>query len=114
MTAALGTVDLGRRYGSQWAVRDCTLDIRRGAVTALVGPNGAGKTTLLRLATGLIRPSEGRVHVLGLDPRADAAEALPRVGYVGQEHRLYRGFTVEEMLRAGRALNPTWDDEAAR
>ena len=114
MTAALETHGLGKRYGSQWALRECTLEIPRGSVTALVGPNGAGKTTLLRLAVGLTRPSAGSVRVLGLDPHADAAEALPRVGFLAQEHPLYGGFTVEEMLRVGRELNPGWDDDAAR
>ena len=76
MSAALETHGLGRRYGSHWALRDCTLEIPRGSVTALVGPNGAGKTTLLRLAVGLTRPSAGSVRVLGLDPHVDAAEAL--------------------------------------
>jgi ABC-2 type transport system ATP-binding protein len=114
VSAALETHELGRRYGSQWALRDCTLEIPRGTVTALVGPNGAGKTTLLRLAVGLTRPSAGSVRVLGLDPHANAAEALPRVGFLAQEHPLYGGFTVEEMLRVGRELNPNWDDDAAR
>jgi ABC-2 type transport system ATP-binding protein len=114
MTAALETHELGRRYGSQWALRDCTLQIPRGSVTALVGPNGAGKTTLLRLAVGLTPPSAGSVRVLGLDPHADAAEALPRVGFLAQEHPLYGSFTIAEMLRVGRKLNPSWDDDAAR
>jgi ABC-2 type transport system ATP-binding protein len=114
VTAALETQALGRRYGSQWALRDCTLEIPRGSVTALVGPNGAGKTTLLRMAVGLTRPSEGSVRVLGLDPHADAAEALPRVGFLAQEHPLYGGFTVAETLRVGRELNPGWDDDFAR
>jgi ABC-2 type transport system ATP-binding protein len=114
VNAVLETRALGRRYGSQWALRDCTLEIPRGTVTALVGPNGAGKTTLLRLAVGLTRPNAGSVRVLGLDPHADAAEALPRVGFLAQEHPLYGGFTIEEMLRVGRKLNPGWDDEAAR
>jgi ABC-2 type transport system ATP-binding protein len=83
-------------------------------MTALVGPNGAGKTTLLRLAVGLTRPSAGSVRVLGLDPRDAPVEALPRVGFLAQEHPLYGGFTVEEMLRVGRKLNPTWNDDAAR
>ena len=114
MTAALETRKLGRRYGSQWALRDCTLEIPKGSVTALVGPNGAGKTTLLRLAVGLTRPSAGSVRVFGLDPREEAAEALPRVGFLAQEHPLFGGFTVEEMLRVGRELNPSWNDAAAR
>jgi ABC-2 type transport system ATP-binding protein len=114
VSVALETQGLGRRYGSQWALRDCTLEIPRGAVTALVGPNGAGKTTLLRLAVGLTRPTTGSVRVLGLDPRAEAAEALPRIGFLAQEHPLYGGFTVGEMLRVGRSLNPGWDEAAAR
>ncbi len=114
MSAALETHGLGRRYGSHWALQGCTLEIPRGSVTALVGPNGAGKTTLLRLAVGLTRPSAGSVRVLGLDPHAEAAEALPRVGFLAQEHPLFGSFTVAEMLRVGRELNPSWDDEAAR
>jgi ABC-2 type transport system ATP-binding protein len=114
MTAALEARGLGRRYGSQWALRDCTLEIPRGSVTALVGPNGAGKTTLLRMAVGLTRPSSGSVHVFGFDPYAEAAEALPRIGFVAQDHPLYAGFTVAEMLRLGHELNPGWDDDAAR
>jgi ABC-2 type transport system ATP-binding protein len=114
VTFALETDRLGRRYGSQWALRDCTLEIPRGTVTALVGPNGAGKTTLLRLAVGLTRPSAGSVRVLGLDPRGQAVEALPRVGFLAQDHPLYGGFSIEEMLQVGRKLNPDWDDAAAR
>ena len=81
---------LGKRYGAKWALQDCTLEIPAGSVTALVGPNGAGKTTLLQLAIGLVRASAGSVHVLGLSPRDDAAALLPRVGFVAQEHPLYR------------------------
>jgi ABC-2 type transport system ATP-binding protein len=113
VSAALESRQLGRRYGSQWALRDCSLEIPRGSVTALVGPNGAGKTTLLRLAVGLTRPTAGTVRVLGLDPHEQAADVLPRVGFLAQEHPLYGGFTIEEMLRVGRELNPGWDDEAA-
>jgi ABC-2 type transport system ATP-binding protein len=114
MTLALETQGLGRRYGSEWALQGCTLEIPRGTVTALVGPNGAGKTTLLRLAVGLTRPSTGSVRVFRLDPREQAAEALPRVGFLAQEHPLYGGFTVAEMLRVGRKLNPGWEDDSAR
>ena len=112
--AALEASGLGKRYGSKWALRDCDLEIAAGSVTALVGPNGAGKTTLLQLAVGLSEPSAGDVRAFGLSPRDDATSLLPRLGFVAQEHPLCRGFTVAEMLRLGRALNPSWDDDIAR
>ena len=56
---------LGKRYGTTWALRECTLAVPAGHVAALVGPNGAGKTTLLNLAVGLAAPSAGAVTVLG-------------------------------------------------
>jgi ABC-2 type transport system ATP-binding protein len=110
--SAISTHGLGRRYGSKWALRDCTIEVPEGSVTALVGPNGAGKTTLLQLAVGLTRPSAGDVTVLGLSPRDPAL--LARVGFVAQEHPLHRGFTVAETMKLGRELNPGWDDALAQ
>jgi ABC-2 type transport system ATP-binding protein len=112
--AALQAMGLGKRYGGLWALRDCTLEIASGSVTALVGPNGAGKTTLLHLAVGLTQPSIGEVRVLGRSPRSDAAEVLPAVGFVAQDHPLYDGLTVGETLKLGAKLNPSWDADAAR
>jgi ABC-2 type transport system ATP-binding protein len=109
--SAISTHGLGKRYGSKWALRDCTIEVPEGSVTALVGPNGAGKTTLLQLAVGLTRPSAGEVTVLGLSPRDPAL--LARVGFVGQEHPLHRGFTVAETMKLGSKLNPGWDDALA-
>ena len=109
--SAISTHGLGKRYGSKWALEDCTIEVPEGSVTALVGPNGAGKTTLLQLAVGLTRPSAGNATVLGLSPRDPAL--LARVGFVGQEHPLHRGFTVAETLKLGRKLNPGWDDALA-
>jgi ABC-2 type transport system ATP-binding protein len=57
---------LGKRYGSTWALHECTLAIPDGHVVALVGPNGAGKTTLLNLAVGLTAPTAGMVSVLSV------------------------------------------------
>jgi ABC-2 type transport system ATP-binding protein len=110
---AVETHALGKRYGSLWALRECTLAIPVGSVAALVGPNGAGKTTLMHMLIGLAEPSEGRARVLGWSPREQPALILPRVGFVGQDHPLYRGFRLAEMLKLGRKLNPRWDDDVA-
>jgi ABC-2 type transport system ATP-binding protein len=114
-TTALETTNLGKRYGrSTWALRDCTLALPAGRVAALVGPNGAGKTTLLHLAVGLLKPTEGDARVFGHDPLRRPLEVLPRVGFVPQDHPLYRSFTVADLLTMGRKLNPRWDDALAR
>lgn len=110
---ALEAVNLGKRYGRQWALRDCTLTIPAGRVAALVGPNGSGKTTFLHLAVGLLQPTDGRVEVFG-GAVAHDAQALTRVAFLAQEKPLYRSFRVREMLRFGRDLNPRWDGNLAR
>jgi ABC-2 type transport system ATP-binding protein len=46
---AIRAAGLGKRYGSLWALRDCSVSVPHGRVSALVGPNGAGKTTLLKI-----------------------------------------------------------------
>jgi ABC-2 type transport system ATP-binding protein len=111
---ALAAAGLGKRYGSRWALRDCTFEIPPGSVTALLGPNGAGKTTLLHLAVGLSVASAGTIRVFGARPREDARDVLRRVGFVSQDHALYRGFTVADMLTFGRRMNGGWDAALAR
>src|SRR5690242_13305264 len=114
MSDPLITLGLGKRYGATWALRDCSFTLPAGHVAALVGPNGAGKTTLLHLCVGLLAPSAGKVAVFDHAPYAQPAEVLPRVGFLAQDHPLYKGFTVVETLTLGRKLNPRWDDMAAR
>lgn len=109
MTTALETFGLGKRYRHTWALRDCTLHIPTGSVAALVGPNGAGKTTLLHLAVGLLRPDDGSIRTLGHAPDSSLHAILPRIGFVAQDHPLYRGFTAAEMLTFGAKLNIRWD-----
>jgi Cu-processing system ATP-binding protein len=59
---------VAKRYGRHTAVRDVDLALRTGECVALVGHNGAGKSTLIKLMLGLVRPSAGRIAVLGEDP----------------------------------------------
>jgi ABC-2 type transport system ATP-binding protein len=114
LKAAIETTGLGRRYGRNWALRECSLAIPAGRVVALVGPNGAGKTTLLHLAVGLLAPTTGTVEVFGWSPRANPLLVLARVGFLAQDRPLYRRFTVGEMLEFGRRTNPRWDASLAK
>jgi ABC-2 type transport system ATP-binding protein len=110
---AVATDGLGKRFGSKWALKDCTIRVPSGRVSALVGPNGAGKTTLLRMLVGLSEPTAGSASVEGRAPGADA-EFLASIGYLAQEAPLYRRLTVADHLDIGRHLNPRWHDATAR
>lgn len=87
------------RYGAKTAVDGLTLGVARHSITAVLGPNGAGKTTTLETCEGYRRPQQGSVRVLGLDPIADRARLLPRIGVMLQEGGAWSGVRADEMLR---------------
>jgi ABC-2 type transport system ATP-binding protein len=107
------TSGLGKRYGSTWALRECTLAIPAGHVTALVGPNGAGKTTLLNLAVGLAEPTAGAVTVLG-GLAAGSPAALDGIAFVAQDTPLYKNLSAADMLHLTRNLNRRFDQPYAK
>jgi ABC-2 type transport system ATP-binding protein len=110
---AVTTTGLEKRYGGVTALRECTISVPPGAVSALVGPNGAGKTTLLRLLAGLARPTGGDARVLGHPPGQDP-EFLADVGYLAQDVPLWRRLSADEHVEVGRRLNRRWDGDGAR
>jgi ABC-2 type transport system ATP-binding protein len=107
------TTGLGKRYGSTWALRECTLAIPAGHVAALVGPNGAGKTTLLNLAVGLAAPSAGAVTVLGGRPAGSLA-GLDGIAFVAQDTPVYKNLSAADMLHMTRNLNRRFDRQYAQ
>jgi ABC-2 type transport system ATP-binding protein len=87
------------RYGDLTAVDGVSFEAAAGEVTALLGPNGAGKTTTVETAEGYRRPDGGTVRVLGLDPVADHAALVPRIGVMPQDGGVYPGIRVLEAMR---------------
>jgi ABC-2 type transport system ATP-binding protein len=84
--AAVSISGLGKTYASGLhALRDVSLDIRKGEIFALLGPNGAGKTTLISIVCGIVRPSAGRVLVDGHDVVRDYRVTRSKIGLVPQE-----------------------------
>ena len=110
---AIRTSGLGKRYGSNWALQDCSVSVAAGHVTALVGPNGAGKTTLLKLLVGLCAPSSGEAEVLGRLPE-QSEEFLASIGYLAQDVPLYKRLSADDHLKIGTHLNLEWDCDGAR
>ena len=88
--------DVSKFYGEVLGVNRVDLRIAPG-ITSLVGPNGSGKTTLMNLMTGLLKPTSGRISVLGLSP--DEPEQLFRkLGYCSQFDSFPRGATARSFI----------------
>src|SRR5687767_9573059 len=86
MPGVISIANLTKTYASgQHALKDVSLDIRRGEIFALLGPNGAGKTTLISIICGIVNSSAGTVTVDGHDIRADYRAARSLIGLVPQE-----------------------------
>ena len=96
--AALDVSGLVVRHGSLVAVDGVSFSAEPGQVLALLGPNGAGKTSTVETLEGYRRPSAGTVRVLGLDPVADAAALVPRIGVMLQSGGVYPGMSAREAL----------------
>ena len=110
---ALRTVGLSKRFGSVEALRPLDLEVAVGEVLGYLGPNGAGKTTTIRLLLGLLRPTDGRAEIFGLDAgiATVAAHRAPRVRAgrdepVARPHRCRRRCTCSVACRAG-STRPT-------
>src|SRR4051812_40740140 len=94
---------LSRSYGSNRAVREVSLQLKRGEVLGLLGPNGAGKTTTMQMLTGNLAPSSGEVDICGIDLIEQPTKAKSRIGYLPEIPPLYRELKVDEYLAlAGR------------
>ncbi len=86
MQPVISVQNLSKTYASGFqALRDVSLEIRRGEIFALLGPNGAGKTTLISIVCGLVSPSAGRVLADGHDIVRDYRAARALIGLVPQE-----------------------------
>jgi len=88
--------DVSKFYGEVLGVNRVNLQIASG-ITSLVGPNGSGKTTLMNLMTGLLRPTSGRITVLGMSP-TEPEEMFRKVGYCSQFDSFPRGATAREFI----------------
>ena len=102
--------DVSKFYGEILGVNRVNMSIAPG-ITSLVGPNGAGKTTLMNLMTGLLRPTRGRISILGISP--DEPEKLFRqVGYCSQFDSFPRGATGREFINMFLSVHGYAKDEA--
>ncbi len=88
-------------FGQVMAVRDVSIQVRRGEIVGLLGANGAGKTTLIRMLLGLIPATKGQILLLGERP---SRATRRRIGYVPQGLGLYDDLTVTQNLEFAAAV----------
>ncbi|HVT04703.1 MAG TPA: ABC transporter ATP-binding protein [Thermoanaerobaculia bacterium] len=99
LPTALQFESVTKRFGDTVAVSDVSLEITRASLVGLLGRNGAGKTTSINMATGLMRPSAGTIHVLGLDIESNSIEVKGRIGVMPQDDSLLEYLTGAQFLQ---------------
>ncbi len=108
MEHAIRCEGLTKHFGKVRAVEQLSFTVAPGEVVGFLGPNGAGKTTTIRMLLDLVRPTSGRVEVLGVDPRRGGAALRSRIGYVPGDLALYPKLTgrqLFELFASLRGLN---------
>lgn len=96
---------LSKIYASGFAaLKNVSLDIKKGEIFALLGPNGAGKTTLISIVSGIVNPSGGTVEVDGFDIVRDYRETRARIGLVPQELTTDMFAKVKDVVAFSRGL----------
>ena len=100
MTASECT-HISRRLGGHQALIDVSFAIASGEVLGIVGPNGAGKTTLLRVASGLLRPTQGQILIDGVDVTGEPPFQLVHRGvcHVPEGRGVFTALTVGDNVR---------------
>ncbi|SDZ40559.1 ABC-2 type transport system ATP-binding protein [Micromonospora pattaloongensis] len=95
---AISTEKLVKTYGRNRGLAGLDLAVDTGEVYGFLGPNGAGKSTTIRLLLDLIRPTSGRVTVLGADPRRGGVALRRRIGYLAGDFVVDGRQTGQELL----------------
>lgn len=108
-TYAVEIEGLTRTFGKFEAVRGVDLKVLRGTVFGLLGVNGAGKSTIIKMMIGHLKPTAGRISVLGRTLEDDLVEIRKRVAYVSENRYLYEWMTVAESIRFTSAFHENWD-----
>lgn len=102
---------LTKRFGSNTAVQDITLDIDQGEFVSLLGPSGCGKTTTLQMIAGFVEPTRGRILMKGEDITACKPNQRG-IGIVFQSYALFPHMTVAENVRFGLEMRKVPADES--
>jgi sulfate transport system ATP-binding protein len=101
---------VSKQFGDFVALRDVSIEVPNGSLTALLGPSGGGKSTLLRVIAGLERPDEGRVVIGGVDATWTPPQKR-NVGFVFQHYAAFKHMTVRKNVAFGLTIRKRPKDE---
>src|SRR6266403_5004701 len=96
--------ELTKRFGTQIAVDELSLEIPAGQIVGFLGPNGAGKSTTLKMLTGMIEPTSGTATISGFDLLRQTLEVKRHVGFVPESGAVFESLTGLEYLEMVAAL----------
>ena len=91
-------INLTKRYNRIIAVDHINLEVKSGSIVGFLGPNGAGKTTTIRMMAGVLKPTEGRIILNGIDLIKEPSKAKKIIGYVPDRPFIYEKLTGKEFL----------------
>ncbi len=89
---------LTKRFGEMIDVDALDLTVKKGEVLGFLGPNGAGKTTTMRMLTSFLTPTQGTIHIQGINIEEDALAAKACIGYLPEGAPLYSDMTARQLL----------------
>jgi len=92
------TQNLTKKYNGFKAVDNLSLEVKEGEIYGFLGPNGAGKTTTILMLLGIIKPTQGEVHLFGQNITKDFLSIKKKMGVVSEKQYLYKEMTAGEYL----------------
>lgn len=98
MNCPVEAIDLVKKYGTFYAVKNNSFCIQKGEIFGLLGPNGAGKSTSFKMMCGLATPTSGTAKIMGIDIRENPSKARSYLGYMAQKFSLYGNLSVKQNL----------------
>ena len=99
MNCPVEAIDLVKKYGDFYAVKNNSFCIQKGEIFGLLGPNGAGKSTSFKMMCGLAAPTSGTARIMGIDIKENPSLARSYLGYMAQKFSLYGNLSVKQNLQ---------------
>jgi len=91
-------IEVNKNYGKVTVLKDITFHLEEGKTLGILGPNAAGKTTLLKIVATILKPSSGRIAIMGIDALKNPSKVRKLISYVPEYPSLFEELTAEENI----------------